>query len=127
MEDLFALGASFFIFSIAFAIFMIVVYWRIFDKAGQPGWAALIPIYNTIVLLKAAKLSPWLIFMFLTAIIPVVGVFILAIFSIIVVIKLGTAFNRGVGFILGMLFLPMIFFPILAFDNSKWIPDVPKA
>ena len=127
MEELFALGTGMFVFALVVAVFMIVVQWRIFEKAGQPGWAALIPIYNTIVMLKAAKLSPWLIFVFLLAIIPIVGIIIVGIFSIFITIKLGTAFNRGVGFIIGMLFLPIIFYPILAFDNSKWIPDAPKA
>lgn len=123
MEELLGLGAGFMVFTLALMIIMIVAWWRIFEKAGEPGWAALIPIYNTIVLLKVAKLSPWLIFVFLLAIIPVVGMIIVGVFSIIVQVKLGTAFGRGAGFILGMIFLPIIFLPILGFGDSRWIPN----
>lgn len=120
-------GTGVLVFCLAIAVFFIAVYWRIFEKAGQPGWAALIPIYNTIVMLKVAKLSPWLIFVFLLGLIPVVGAIIVCIFSLIIAIKLGTAFGRSGGFIVGLILLPIIFMPILAFGDSRWIPNEPCA
>ncbi len=108
------------IFALLFAILMIASTWIIFQNAGRPGWAAIVPIYNTIVQLQVAKLSPWLIFICLLGIIPIVGSLIVGIFSIVVSVKLGQAFNKGTGFIIGMIFLPFIFLPILAFGDSQY-------
>ncbi|MBO4954782.1 MAG: hypothetical protein J6C77_00060 [Muribaculaceae bacterium] len=105
---------------VAVLLFYIVVAWKIFSKAGRPGWAIFIPIYNLIVQLQVAKMSPWLVFLYLLGIIPVVGQIFLVVFSIIITVKTGTAFGKGTGFILGMIFLPFIFNPILAFGSSRY-------
>ena len=68
----------FIVFLIALVVFFIVTMWKVFEKAGRPGWACIVPIYNTIVQLQVAKLSPWLVFVYLLTIIPIVG-FIVAI------------------------------------------------
>ncbi len=95
------------------AIFYIVVYWKLFLKAGQPGWGILIPIYNAYLMLKIAKRPGWwLILLF----IPVVDVVI----GIIVIFDIAKNFGKSVGFGFGLLFLGFIFFPILAFGKAKY-------
>lgn len=106
-------GLLFWIFYFAFCIFFIVVMWKIFVKAGKPGWGSIVPIYNTILLLEIAGRPIWWIFLMF---IPFVNIVI----YIIVFIDFAKAFGKGTGFAIGLVFLPVIFFPILAFDNSVY-------
>lgn len=106
------------VFACIVAIYMIVVMWKIFVKAGKPGWAALIPIYNTVVLFQICGLSPWLL---LLALVPVVGYIAIAIIAIISIFRLAKSFGKSVGFGFGMLFLSIIFYSILAFDSSTYL------
>jgi hypothetical protein len=102
------------IIGLAVAAIMIISMWKIFTKAGEPGWASIIPIYNTIVMLKiAGKPWWWLLLMF----IPFVNFIII----IMAIIALAQSFGKGVGFGLGMLILPFIFFPLLAFGDAQHI------
>lgn len=94
--------------------FMFATVWRIFTKAGRPGWAALIPIYNSVVLLHiAGRPWWWLCLMF----IPLVNI----VMFIIWLNDLAASFGRGSGFTVGLLFLPFIFYPILAFGGSRYL------
>ena len=87
--------------------------WKVFTKAGQPGWATMIPIYNVYVLLKIAGRSGWwLLLMF----IPFVN-FIIIIRSCI---AMAEKFGKGAGFGLGLAFLGFIFFPILGFGSARY-------
>ncbi|MEA2095424.1 MAG: DUF5684 domain-containing protein [Candidatus Cloacimonadota bacterium] len=106
-------GLVFWIFYFAFISFFIVVMWKIFVKAGKPGWGCIVPIYNIILQLEIAGRPIWWIFLMF---IPLVNIVI----SIIILIDFAKAFGKGTGFGLGMLFLPFIFFPILAFGNSEY-------
>lgn len=96
---------------ILFSVFMIVCQWIIYQKAGKPGWAAIIPIYSTLVLLEIIR-KPWwwLLLMF----IPVVNI----VFAIWAINLLAKSFGKNEGFTIGLILLPIIFYPILAFDNS---------
>src|SRR3989344_1873252 len=107
--------AVFFIVWLAFAILMIASAWRVYTKAGQPGWAAIIPIYNVIVLLEIVERPIWwIIFMF----IPIANIVV----AIILAHRLAVVFGHGVGFTLGLMFLSPIFYPILAFGKSVYQP-----
>ncbi len=106
-------GIVFWIFYFAILIFMIIVMWKIFVKAGKPGWGCIVPIYNIILQLEIAGRPIWWIFLMF---IPFVNIVI----SIIILIDFAKAFGKGTGFAIGMLFLPFIFFPILAFDSSEY-------
>jgi hypothetical protein len=119
-ELLGSLFASFGVVSLIIIIFAIVIYWKVFEKANRPGWAAIIPIYNTIVTLQVAGLSPWLVLVLLASIIPVVGTIVLLIFNIYVSIKLAQAFGKSALFGIGIAFLPIIFVAILAFGDAKY-------
>jgi uncharacterized membrane protein YhaH (DUF805 family) len=100
---------------LAVAVLIIAGTWKVFSKAGQPGWAVLIPIYNIYVLLKAAgKPGWWLLLMF----IPVVGLVV----GIMTIMALAERFGKGGGFALGLILLPFIFYPILGFGNAQYLP-----
>ena len=95
------------------AILSIVAFWKLFTKAGKPGWAAIVPIYNLIVLLEIAGKPTWWIILML---IPFVN-FIIA---ILVFIALAESFGKGAGFGIGLVFLGFIFLPILAFGSAQY-------
>ena len=95
-------------------IVSLVSLWKVFGKAGQPGWATIIPIYNIYVLTceVAKKEIVWFILM----LIPFVNI----IASIIVSIEVAQKFGKGAGFGLGLAFLSFIFYPILAFGDAEY-------
>ncbi len=99
---------------LAIFVAIIVGMWKMYTKAGKPGWAAIIPIYNVIVLLEICGRPIWWILLFL---IPCVN-FVIA---IIVWIDVAKSFGKGVGFGLGLAFLGFIFVPILGFGSDKYI------
>ncbi len=99
---------------LAIVVLMIASVWKVFDKAGKPGWAAIIPIYNLIVLFEViGKPAWWIILLF----IPLVNFIIM----IIMFIELAKVFGKGVGYGLGLIFLGFIFFPMLAFGDAQYI------
>jgi hypothetical protein len=95
-------------------VLVIASLWKVFTKAGKPGWAAIIPIYNIYVLLQIVG-RPW--WWLLLMLIPFVN-FIIA---IIVYIDLAKSFGKGVGFGIGLLFLSFIFLPMLAFGDARYV------
>jgi hypothetical protein len=99
--------------SIIIAIFMIVCMAKIFMKADRPWWAAIIPFYNIYTLFKITFGNGWL---FLLEFIPIVNIII----DIILNIKLAKAFGKGAGFTVGLILLPIIFIPILAFGSASY-------
>jgi len=95
------------------AVLYIAGMWKVFAKAGEPGWAAIIPIYNLIVMLKIAGKPAWWFILFL---IPVVG-FIIA---ILVAIEIAKKFGKSAGFGIGLAFLGFIFYPMLGFGDATF-------
>jgi hypothetical protein len=94
--------------------FYIYTGWKIFEKAGQPGWAAIIPIYNAVILLKIVGKPVWWLFLF---IIP----FVNYVFLIWTYNMLSKSFGKSEGFTVGLVLLGFIFAPILAFGDAKYI------
>lgn len=101
------------IIGIVVGLFMLICQWKIFEKAGKPGWAAIIPIYNVIVFLQVAGKPEWWIILF---IVPVANVII----GIVTIVALAERFGQGAGFAIGMIFLPIIFYPLLAFGDYQY-------
>ena len=99
---------------IALAVLMLIANWKIYAKAGKPGWAAIVPVYNIVVLLEIVKKPVWWIFLFF---IPFVNL----IMAIIVMHNLAKSFSKDVGFTIGLIFLPFIFYPILGFGKATYI------
>ena len=104
---------GFLIFLFVIFLFLIATNWKIYTKAGRPGWESIVPIYNTYIFLKIVGRPGWWL---LLLCIPIVNF----IFLIIITNDLAKAFGKGIGFTLGLIFLGFIFFPILAFGDSKY-------
>lgn len=107
-------------FAMLVAIFNLVCQWKIFVKAGEKGWKVLIPIYNSIVLFKIIGLSPYLLFIYLAAFIPTIGSLAIYGLSVVQNVFLGKAFKKDAGFIVGLVLLPIVFLPMLAFGKSEY-------
>jgi len=99
---------------LAIIVLMIASMWTIFSKAGKPGWASIVPIYNLIVLLEIVG-KPW--WWLLLMLIPIVNIVIL----IIVYHNLSLSFGKDGGFTVGLILLGIIFLPILAFGDAKYV------
>jgi uncharacterized membrane protein YoaK (UPF0700 family) len=98
---------------LALGVLAIAAFWKVFTKAWQPGWAAIIPIYNIIVWLRIAGRPGWWIILLL---IPIVN-FVLA---IVVSIDFARKFGKGAVFGLGLVFVGFIFYPILAWGSAQY-------
>jgi hypothetical protein len=105
--------------SLALPVLLIVSMWKINTKAQKPGWACIIPIYNIIVLLQIVG-KPW--WWLLLMLIPFVNI----VYAIWMINLLSKSFGHGEGFTLGILFLSIIFLPILGLGNSKYIGPAGK-
>ena len=98
---------------LAVAVLMIAALWKIFVKAGEPGWAAIVPIYNLLVILKIVGRPMWWIVLFLIPFVNLIMLFVVA-------FDLAKVFGKSTGFALGMVFLGPIFYPILGFGSAKY-------
>jgi hypothetical protein len=95
-------------------VVLIAAYWRIFAKAGRPGWASLVPIYNVVTLLHITGRSGWWT---LGMFVPLLNIFVV----LRLVFELAGAFGRGLGFGFGLLLLSPIFVPVLGFGESRYV------
>ena len=111
------LGAGFIIFYLAICVLLFVSLWKIFVKAGKPGWAAIVPIYNAWVLLEIGGEEGWKI---LLAFIPIVGSILVLIYTVKAYLEIARRFGKTTGFAIGMLLLSIVFFPILAFSDAQY-------
>ncbi len=102
------------IVSIGLTVLMIVAMWKIFKKAGEPGWAAIIPIYDVWVLFKITWGSGAYMFLML---IPIANI----VFDIMTYVKLARVFGKSGGFAAGLILLEPIFLLILAFGSAQYI------
>lgn len=101
------------IISLILCLVVLVAFWKLFTKAGQPGWAAIIPIFNLYILCKiAGRPGWWVILMF----IPLVNFII----WIVIAIDVAKKFGKGAGFGVGIALLSFIFVPILAFGDARY-------
>ena len=98
---------------LALVVFLLAAMWRVFTKAGQPGWAVLIPFYNIYVMLQIAGKPGWWLLLFF---IPIVNLVI----AIITVAALAARFGKGAGFVVGLILLPIVFYPILGFGSAQY-------
>lgn len=87
--------------------------WKTYEKAGEPGWAALIPFYNLWVLLRIAHKPGWWFIMFL---IPLVNI----VFGLLTFFTLSRKYGYPPVFGVGLLFLPFVFWPILGFSANRY-------
>ena len=113
-EAIAAFLSGFFLALAVVSIVLIIANWKIFTKAGKPGWAAIVPFYNFYILLQIVGLPIWTIIFFF---IPFTAPFIM----LFVYWNLAKVFGKSSGFGIGLMFLAPIFLLILAFDKSTYI------
>ena len=95
-------------------VVMVIAHWKIYEKAGKPGWAAIVPIYNIIVLLEIVGKPTWWILLFL---VPCVNI----VFLVWTTNLLSKSFGQSEGFTVGLLLLGVIFYPILGFGSATYL------
>lgn len=104
----------FYTIALAIGLLLIATMWIIFQKADKPGWAALVPFYNSWVFCEVSGKPGWWMFLLW---IPFVNIVI----AVILLVGLAENFGRGVGFAIGWLLLPYGFLPILAFSDDQYV------
>ena len=92
---------------------MIASMWKVFVKAGEPGWAAIVPVYNLVVLLKITGKPLWWLAMFC---IPFANLVVI----VMIMIHLAKCFGKSAGFGVGLVVLGVVFFPVLAFGDARY-------
>jgi hypothetical protein len=101
---------------LAVVVLLIVSMWKVFEKAGEAGWKAIIPVYNTYITIKlAGRPGWWLLLMFIPLVSLVVG--------IMVMIDLAKCFGKSTAFgVFGLFFFSFVGYPMLAFGDAKYTP-----
>lgn len=107
-------GVIFLVVYLAIIVLYVASIWVTFTKAGKPGWAAIVPIYNFVVMLEIAGKPLWWIVLLL---IPCVNIIAL----LLVFMALAKSFGKSEGFGIGLFLLGFVFFPILAFGDAKYV------
>lgn len=110
--------ATFGIIIIAVLVFNIVARWKLYVKAGKPGWASLVPIYSTIILFEIIGYKWYYIFFLALSSVPIIGPIAFILFTISYNIKLAKSFGQSTGFGIGLSLVNVVFTAIVAFDNS---------
>ena len=125
ITGLIAFFAAFALVFIAIAVVTLIGMWKVFTKAGHPGWAVLIPVYNFILLLRIAGLAWYWVFTPLIILIPILGAIAYLVWVVWVHHRISTRFGQGVGFTIGLTLLSPIFWLILGFGSSKYLAEQP--
>lgn len=107
-----AMSSTMMLVIFAVTILMIAAMWRVFERAGEPGWAALVPIFNLYVMFKVGRMSPWWM---LALIIPIVNIVV----SFALSFGIAKRFGKGAGYGIGLTLLPFIFWPLLAWGDAQ--------
>jgi hypothetical protein len=100
--------------TVALSVALLAALWRIVAKAGRPGWISLIPLYNLVVLLQIIG-RPWWYLVFLCF--PPAA----AVLAVVLLFGVTRSFGKGWPFAIGMVFLPFVFIPILAFGGAGYV------
>ncbi len=107
-----AFSLFFFVVVLAVSVLSIIGMWKVFEKAGKPGWASIIPIYNVFVMIQIAGRPDWWLIL---AFIPIVNLVL-----VVLPFDIAEKFGKGAGFGLGLLLLPLIFYPMLGFGDARY-------
>lgn len=108
-----AFGGLIAVIALALTVVAIVAQWKMFEKAGEPGWGCIIPIYNFYLMCKIGGKPGWWVVLMLVPIVQIV---------VLVLVLLGVAkgFGKGTGFAIGMIVLPFVFFCLLGFGDATY-------
>lgn len=109
----FLFSTGFILFALAVTVIIIAAMWKVFEKAHQPGWAAIIPIYNLYIMTKIAGKPGWWVLMFF---IPLINyIFVIWLYNMI-----SKSFGKDEGFTVGLVLLGIVFWPILGFGSAQY-------
>lgn len=110
-----AIFSSFFTFCCVgiFVILAVAGMWKIFTKAGKPGWASIIPIYNFYILLEIIGRPGWWVILYF---IPFVNFVVM----ILVALDLARVFGKSTLFAIGLILFPFIFYLLLGFGDATY-------
>ncbi|WGQ08081.1 DUF5684 domain-containing protein [Pedobacter gandavensis] len=102
------------LFSFVLIVLNIIGMWKIFVKAGKPGWASIIPIYNTIVLIEiVGKPTIWILWLLIPCTAPIFSIWLLNLLS--------KSFGKTESYTVGLVLLSFIFVPMLGFGSAKYL------
>ena len=105
----------FLLIELAIIVLSIAGLWKTFEKAGKPGWAAIVPIYNIIVMLEIVGKPLWWIVLFLIPLVNLVACFLVG-------IAMAGKFGKSAGFGVGLGLLPFVFYPMIGFGDAQFNP-----
>lgn len=119
------------LFFLVCLIIIVVSKYCIFEKAGKPGWAAFIPYYNTYVSYEMLNMQDlFVVFIiaslagfFLSGILATLAGIVVFGLNIYENINLAKAFGKSTGFMVGLVLVPIVFYPILAFGGAEYQPE----
>jgi len=106
---------------LAIVIVVLAGMWKVFVKAGKPGWAAIIPIYNLYVLLEIVGRPSWWLALLLLGFVPVIGSLAMLAVMFIIYWDLAKSFGKDIGFAIGLVLLGPVFMPMLGFGPAQYI------
>ena len=106
-------GGAYFVFWLAVCVLLVAAAWKLFVKAGRPGWAAIVPIYNIVVMLDIIGRPIWWVILFFIPLVDIVA-------TIVVSLDVAKAYGKGSGFGIGLWLLPFVFYPILGFGDARY-------
>ncbi len=113
VTDLSQISPAMWVFYIAILVISLVAMWKIFQKAGKPGWHSIIPFLNMYDLMEMSGYNGWL---FLLMFVPIANI----VMMILMYIGLAKKFGKSGGFAVGLIFIPVIFECILAFGSAEY-------
>ncbi|CAM2065281.1 DUF5684 domain-containing protein [Sulfidibacter corallicola] len=106
-------GIIILLFGLALVIATIAGLWKCFEKAGEPGWTAIIPIYNIYVLLKIVGAPIWFLILFFIPIVSIIaGIYVYYLFA--------KSFGKGAVYAIGILFVPFVILPLMGFGDDQY-------
>jgi uncharacterized membrane protein YhaH (DUF805 family) len=104
----------YFLFWLVVAVLYIAGMWKAFEKAGHPGWAAIIPIYNVYIITKIVGREPWWVIL---AIIPCVSFVVWIVLSI----DVAKSYGKDTAYGIGLWLLGFVFWPMLGFGQAQYV------
>ncbi len=118
MEDFIGILMGWTAFVVYFGVILVTIMgmWRVFEKAGHPGWACIIPFYNIYILLKIAEKPGWWLLWYF---IPLVNIVV----AFMVMISVARNFDKDAGYGIGLMFLPFIFYPMLGLGDAEYLGE----
>lgn len=105
------------VITLIFVIPALIGMWKVFVKAGKPGWAAIVPLYNLYIYVQIAQKPTW---WFVLMLVPYVNIVV----NIMLTLEIAKKFNKSAAFaIFGLLLFPFVGWPMLGFGPAQYHPD----